>query len=200
MPVRSHRLIAAAAFAVVGAVTAAGCAGGSAEEKPTERSAAVVPIEGTDRVQVRLTEDAVKRLDITTAVAADQQVPARPTFTTGATASTGAVPGDKGPATAETDPGGAKKPLATTAPPPTTAAAPATTSRRVVPFAAVLYQPSGEASLYVNTAPLLYERQSVTVDYVIGDLAVLSSGPPPGTAVVIVGAPELSGIEFGVGE
>lgn len=199
MPVRSHRLIAAAAFAVIGAVSAAGCAGGSAEEEPTERSAAVVPIEGTDRVRVRLTEDAVKRLDITTAVAADREVPPRPTFTTGTTVPTGTPPADKGPATAETDPG-AKNPPATQAPPSTNAAAPATTTRRVVPFAAVLYQPSGEASLYVNTAPLLYERQAVTVDYVIGDLAVLSSGPPPGTPVVTVGAPELSGIEFGVGE
>ena len=68
-----------------------------------------------------------------------------------------------------------------------------------MPYAAVLYLPSGDAYTYINPSPLLYVHQPVTVDYVVGDLAVLSNGPPAGSAVVVVGGAELAGIETGVG-
>ncbi|MCU1455595.1 MAG: hypothetical protein JWN46_3741 [Acidimicrobiales bacterium] len=71
---------------------------------------------------------------------------------------------------------------------------------KVVRFAAVLYLPSGEAYLYTNPRPLEYVRQPLVVDYVTGDLAVLTSGPDLATRVVTVGATELSGVEFGAGE
>jgi hypothetical protein len=71
--------------------------------------------------------------------------------------------------------------------------------RRVIPFAAVLYQPTGAAYTYTNPSPLVYRRLPLTVDYVTGDLAVLNDGPPAGTAVVVVGGAELTGIETGVG-
>jgi hypothetical protein len=73
----------------------------------------------------------------------------------------------------------------------------------VIPFKAVLYAPSGEAFTYVSIEPELFERTPIVVEYVAGDVAVLTDGPPraplPGTPVVTVGGPELSGAEFGVG-
>jgi hypothetical protein len=89
------------------------------------------------------------------------------------------------------------------APPrPTGGAAPAApgTVRRVVPFAAVLYEANGEAFTYTNPAPLDYVRAKLVIDYVVNGVAVLNDGPPAGTAVVIVGGSELLGAELGVGE
>lgn len=67
--------------------------------------------------------------------------------------------------------------------------------RKVVPYGALHYDGKGEAWVYVNTAPLTFERRRVTVERVVGDLAVLSDGPETGTEVVTVGAPLLFGAE-----
>jgi len=72
--------------------------------------------------------------------------------------------------------------------------------RTVVPYAAVLYDPQGGTWVYTNPEPLVFVRHRISVDYIEGDLAVLSEGPPPDTAVVIVGAAQLSGVEFGLGK
>jgi len=72
-------------------------------------------------------------------------------------------------------------------------------TRKVVPYRAVLYDVNGQAWVYTMPQPLTYVRQRVTVDYVEGDRAVLSDGPPPGTAIVTDGVAELYGIELGVG-
>lgn len=69
-----------------------------------------------------------------------------------------------------------------------------------VPYAAVLYDTSGNTWVYTNPESLVYVRQEVVVDNIIGATAVLSSGPPIGTTVVTVGVAELFGIEFGVGK
>jgi outer membrane receptor protein involved in Fe transport len=69
-----------------------------------------------------------------------------------------------------------------------------------IPYAAVIYDPNGETWAYTNPEPLVFVRQSITVDRIQGELAVLSSGPPPGTPVVSVGAAELLGTEYEVGE
>lgn len=74
------------------------------------------------------------------------------------------------------------------------------TLRKVVPYSALIYDLHGETWVYTNPGPLTYVRESISVDYIDGDLAVLSKGPPSGTVVVTVGAPELYGTEFGVGE
>jgi hypothetical protein len=71
--------------------------------------------------------------------------------------------------------------------------------RIVVPYAAVVYDPDGQTWTYTNPEPLVFVRQRIEVDRVDGDQAVLSSGPPAGTAVVTVGAAELYGTEYGVG-
>lgn len=69
----------------------------------------------------------------------------------------------------------------------------------VVPYDAVFYGLSGETWTYVETEPLTFVREPVTVEEVEGDLAYLSEGPDPGTEVVTVGAAELFGVETGVG-
>jgi len=70
----------------------------------------------------------------------------------------------------------------------------------VVAYGAVLYDTDGKTFLYTNPEPLTFIRAPIVVEYIEGDRAVLFDGPPAGTKVVIVGAAELVGIEFGVGK
>jgi hypothetical protein len=68
--------------------------------------------------------------------------------------------------------------------------------QKVVPYSAVYYDAKGASWLYVNSRPLVFERQRISVERVIGDLAVLAEGPAPGTAVVTAGAARLYGAEI----
>ena len=72
--------------------------------------------------------------------------------------------------------------------------------RLVVPYGAVYYEAEGTAWVYVNPKPLVFERQRIVVKRVVGDLAVLSDGPPVGTTVVTVGAALLYGAEVVFGK
>jgi hypothetical protein len=74
-----------------------------------------------------------------------------------------------------------------------------TTPLKVVPVSALIYDKNGEVWVYTATPPRSYVRQQVSVTRIDGNVAVLGSGPAPGTAVVTVGAPELLGTELGVG-
>ena len=69
-----------------------------------------------------------------------------------------------------------------------------------IPYAAVLYDPAGDTWTYTNPDPLVFVRAPIDVIRIDGEQALLSSGPPPGTDVVIVGAAELLGTEYEVGE
>jgi hypothetical protein len=73
------------------------------------------------------------------------------------------------------------------------------TQLKVIPYAALLYDLHGETWVYTSLEPLVYVRHPIVVDYIDGDLAVLSEGPPAGTEVVTAGAAELFGAEFGIG-
>jgi hypothetical protein len=73
------------------------------------------------------------------------------------------------------------------------------TPRKVVPYAAVLYGTNGETWIFTNPEPLVFVRQTVTVERIEGDLAILSDGPPSDTAVAVVGVAELFGAETGWG-
>jgi hypothetical protein len=73
-------------------------------------------------------------------------------------------------------------------------------ARKVIPYSAVLYDEQGDTWTFTSPQPLTFVRQQITVDYFQGDEALLLDGPPAGTTVVTVGAPELLGAEFGVGE
>src|SRR5947199_4053011 len=72
--------------------------------------------------------------------------------------------------------------------------------REVIPYAAVLYDPEGETWTYTNPEPLTFVRAPIDVVHIVGSRAVLSKGPLPGTKVVTVGAAELLGAEYEVGE
>ncbi|MGH7614702.1 MAG: hypothetical protein ACREMW_11770 [Gemmatimonadales bacterium] len=71
--------------------------------------------------------------------------------------------------------------------------------RPVVPYAAVLYDAKGVTWVYTSPANLVYVRHPITVDYIEGDQAVLTDGPPAGTQVVTQGGQELFGAEFEIG-
>jgi len=73
-------------------------------------------------------------------------------------------------------------------------------ARKVVPYAAVIYDERGDTWTYTVPRPLTYLRQHIVVEFIQGDLAVLSDGPAAGTTVVTTGAAELLGTELGVGE
>ncbi|MEV1289048.1 hypothetical protein [Micromonospora sp. NPDC049679] len=95
-------------------------------------------------------------------------------------------------------------PGATAAPatPPTPGASPGGATS-VVPYSAVLYDPSGVTWVYTAPRPLNYVREKVVVTTVGGSggtEAVLSEGPPVGTMIVATGVMELYGAELGVGK
>ncbi|MEZ0090382.1 hypothetical protein [Streptacidiphilus sp. EB129] len=70
-----------------------------------------------------------------------------------------------------------------------------------IPETAIVYDPDGHPWVYTVPAPRTYLRLAVVVAATTQDGSVLlSSGPPPGTQVVDVAAPELLGAEYGVGE
>jgi hypothetical protein len=73
------------------------------------------------------------------------------------------------------------------------------TVRKVVPYGAVLYDPAGRTWVYTSPDSLVFVRREIVVEYIEGDLAVLTDGPPVGTRVVTLGATELHGAEFEIG-
>jgi hypothetical protein len=73
-------------------------------------------------------------------------------------------------------------------------------TRKVIPYAAVLYGLHGETWAYTSPAPLTYVRTPITVESIEGDKAILTDGPATGTEIVHVGVAELYGTDTGVGK
>jgi ABC-type oligopeptide transport system substrate-binding subunit len=71
---------------------------------------------------------------------------------------------------------------------------------KVIPYAALLYDPEGATWAYTSPESLVFVRQPVDVNQIQGDVVVLSNGPPTGTQVVTTGVAELYGTEVGVAE
>ena len=69
----------------------------------------------------------------------------------------------------------------------------------VIPYSALLYDAEGATWVYTSPQPLEYVRAPVTVAAIRGEQVFLSAGPEPGTMVVVTGAAEIFGTEFGVG-
>jgi len=74
------------------------------------------------------------------------------------------------------------------------------TKSLVVPRAAILRDIHGVAWVYVNSAEHTFERHRVEVHFTTKELSILSRGPAAGTLVVVDGAAELFGTEFGAGK
>ncbi len=70
----------------------------------------------------------------------------------------------------------------------------------VAPYSSIYYDGTGNAWVYTNPEPLVYERRPVTVDRIVGDRAILSEAPPVGSTVVTVGAALLYGAEVVFGK
>ena len=69
------------------------------------------------------------------------------------------------------------------------------TAHKAIPYAAVLYDTNGDTWTYLNPEPLIFVRHHISVDRIVGDMALLADGPPAGAKVVTVGATELFGSE-----
>jgi len=65
-----------------------------------------------------------------------------------------------------------------------------------MPYAAVIYYTDGSTWTYTMPEERTFVRQPVTIASISGDVATLTEGPAPGTAVVVVGAPEILGAEL----
>jgi hypothetical protein len=70
--------------------------------------------------------------------------------------------------------------------------------RKVVPYAALIYDPKGKTYVYTTPKPLNYLRVPVEVLKVSGERVIVSDGPPAGTEVVTVGTAEVYGTELEV--
>jgi hypothetical protein len=73
-------------------------------------------------------------------------------------------------------------------------------SKEVIPYSAVLYSADGKTFAYTSPKPLVFVRDSITVERIARGKAILSRGPATGTAVVTVGSQELFGSEYEVEE
>ena len=65
-----------------------------------------------------------------------------------------------------------------------------------VPYAAVVYDADGSTWAYTVVEADSYVRSALEIASIEGDTAYLRAGPAKGTAVVVVGAPELLGAEY----
>ena len=70
----------------------------------------------------------------------------------------------------------------------------------VVPESALLYDIYGGNWIYIKVGSHLYARRRVEVSYIVDNIAVLSRGLKEGEEVVVEGAAEIFGTEFGVGK
>jgi hypothetical protein len=68
----------------------------------------------------------------------------------------------------------------------------------IVPYSAVVYDADGKSWAFSAPQVRTYIRVSIDISTIKGDVVQLRSGPPPGTQVVVVGAPELVGAEAGI--
>lgn len=70
----------------------------------------------------------------------------------------------------------------------------------VVPWSAILYDSKGGSWVYVKIAAHVYSRHRVEVSHIVNDFVVLTRGLKVGDEVVVAGAAEIFGTEFGVGK
>ena len=157
-----------AATAVVLGIAVAGC--GSQQDSSPAPSARLVGATGTSPGQIILSQVGEQHLGLRTA--ATKAVPTPPPVVTTTTVA------------------GVKHTTSTPAPRPSASV--------IVPYSAIVYDPSGKTYVFTQRSPRTYAEVPASVDHIDGDSVYLSSGPKAGTAVVTVGAEELYGVQTGV--
>ncbi len=70
----------------------------------------------------------------------------------------------------------------------------------VLPWSAILYDIHGGSWVYVKNASQVYSRRRVEISHIVADSAVVIRGVSEGDEVVVAGAAEIFGTEFGVGK
>jgi len=65
-------------------------------------------------------------------------------------------------------------------------------------YSAVVYDSDGASWAFSSPSPRTYVRVPIVITSITGQTVQLKSGPPVGTQVVVVGAPELVGAEAGI--
>ncbi len=146
----------------------AGC--GSQAESTPPSPARVVGATGTSPGQIILSQLGRERLGLQTEAA--ESVPAAP------------------PIVKTTIVAGVKHTTSTPAPP--------SADKVIVPYAALVYDPSGKVYVFTQRSPSTFVEVPATVDRISGNAAYLTGGPKPGVKVVTVGAEELYGVQTGV--
>ena len=68
----------------------------------------------------------------------------------------------------------------------------------VIAYSAVVYDEDGKSWAFSAPSPRTYIRVPIVISSITGQTVQLKSGPPLGTQVVVVGAPELVGAEAGI--
>jgi hypothetical protein len=68
----------------------------------------------------------------------------------------------------------------------------------VIPYSAVVYDADGKSWAFSAPSPRTYIRVPIEISSITRKTVQLRSGPPVGTQVVVVGAPELVGAEAGI--
>ena len=67
--------------------------------------------------------------------------------------------------------------------------------QKSMPYAALLYDTTGDTWVYTNPQPETFIREQIKVDRIEGDKVILAQGPAASTKVVTVGVAELYGSE-----
>jgi hypothetical protein len=68
----------------------------------------------------------------------------------------------------------------------------------IISYSAVVYDADGKSWAFSAPSPRTYIRVPIAISSIAGQTVQLKSGPPVGTQVVVVGAPELVGAEAGI--
>jgi len=157
-----------AAIVVLLGAVLAGC--GSTSTPPIPVSGQLVGASGTSPGHITLSALGAQRIGLQTAVAQAVPTPA--------------------PVVKTTVVAGVKKTIRIPAP--------ASAASVIIPYSAVIYDPSGATYAFANTAALTYVEVPITVQQITGNFAYLSAGPKAGAKVVSVGAEELYGVQTGV--
>jgi hypothetical protein len=200
---RLRKPLASCALILVSAI-AAGC--GATKSPAVPASATIQHPAGSATGVIVLTPLGAQRIGLQTARAVAVPVPKpppppppppHPTKTT--TTSKSASSSSASSSTTSSSTTTAAKTTTTKPPAPAPVSHPAPGPTVIIPYSAIVYDPSGATYAFVaDGGSLSYQEVPIVVDHISGNSAYLLTGPRPGAEVVSVGAEELFGVQTGV--